>query len=299
MTSIVAGAATGSASGWTWICRSPRTRSGCLLVTSTCSHGQRRSRSSTSGAAATICSKLSSTRSRCFSSRYARSCSSGGLGPAHLQAEGLRNGRGHLIRVADRSQAHEERTVVELLQHVRSHCERKPRLADAGRADQRDQPRAVAQQPSSHHGDVMRAADEGCELGGQVVGALRTEEARAGGEVLDGAACQRNQVGQVGIVCAERLRQRRDQRRGGLQVAGLDFAQRDLGAAGLLRQRFLCQPQRLAPLLEPLAEGCVLSMPGLRCCLFFVAQHFFQNRDRLLCCLFECDAPGRRSTRTS
>ncbi|MCB9131135.1 MAG: hypothetical protein H6647_09355 [Anaerolineales bacterium] len=40
------------------------------------------------------------------------------VGSAHLQSQRLRDGRGNLVRVADRRQADEEDAVVELIQHV-------------------------------------------------------------------------------------------------------------------------------------------------------------------------------------
>jgi hypothetical protein len=149
--------------------------------------------------------------------------------------------------------------VLELLQHVLGHSQRQPGLADARRPDQGDQPGAVGEQPFAHRGDILLAADERGELGGEVVGALGPQQARAGRKVVVEAARQGDQAGQVCIVHVERSGQGCDQRRGRLQVAAFDLAQRNLGAASPLRQGFLCQAQRLAPLFEPLAETAFVS----------------------------------------
>ncbi len=94
--------------------------------------------------------------------------------------------------------------MLELLQRVLGHGQRQPRFADAGRADQGEQPCAVAEQPLAHRGDVVAAAQQGCQLGGQVVGALRTQQARPRREVILCAARPRDQAGQVGLGGAQR-----------------------------------------------------------------------------------------------
>ena len=123
----------------------------------------------------------------------------GRVGAAHLQAQGLGDGRGDQIGIADRRQAHEEGAVLEVLQHVLGHGQGQPGLADARRPEQGDQPCAVGEQSFAHGGDVVFAADERGELGGEVVGTLWTEQARLCREVVACAARQRHEVGQIGI----------------------------------------------------------------------------------------------------
>ncbi|HNS03718.1 MAG TPA: hypothetical protein PKM78_15210 [Anaerolineae bacterium] len=146
-----------------------------------------------------------------------------------------------------------------MFQRLLGHGQRQPGLADAGRTDQGDQACVIREQPFAQRGDIAAASQQGRQLGGQVVGALWPQQARARRKVALCAACQGDHAGQISLGDGQRPGQGRGQRGRGVQVAALDLAQRHLRATDLLGQFLLCQMERPAALLEPVAKIALVS----------------------------------------
>ena len=151
--------AAAASSGRTSTTRSAESLRTLLLVTSRVSLGAASMIGTSSAAASTTCSKLSSTT---------RISQPGQLGADRLaparrltlpNAQSATEGRYDLCGVRQRGEIDEQRSIGKLLTELARRLDREPGLADPGRADERDEPGPRFEQEASERAKVAISAD--------------------------------------------------------------------------------------------------------------------------------------------
>ena len=177
----------GTASGSTSKTCSPRTRSLARLVTRNVAPGRSVSSVTTSGAASSTCSKLSSTMRSRRPARAMPSCSESGRSPVSRTPSSRAIAREHVLGVAHVLERH-ERHPVERRAGVARDLDREAALADAAGADERDEPLRVVAQPGEQRRD-LELAPHGLVVGGRdAAGRCRGSPVAVAHRAVDAAA---------------------------------------------------------------------------------------------------------------
>ena len=172
------------------------------------------------------------------------------------QIQRPQDGRGQVPAVGDGGQRHKADAVGEVLAQGMRRCQAQPCLADARRAGDGEQAHRGLEQAGAQRGDLPFPPDQPGQGCGQVVD--RLAHWRQGGQRGNKGGLAAGQVEKgvpLGQVDVQVVRQQFGHGLGWLAVVDFDLLDGGERAADLLGKLLLRQPQRLAPLPDPLAEG--------------------------------------------